>query len=53
MCEILEVAINTQGRLKLGSLSADLGRQSKLSDAELAVFERTRDKNNAQAPGLG
>lgn len=43
--EILEAAINPQGRVKLGSLLADIGRQARLSDEEFAVFEQVRDKN--------
>ena len=42
--EILEAAISPQGRMKLGSLLADMGRQAKLSDAEFAVFEQVRDR---------
>jgi plasmid stability protein len=42
--EILEAAISPQGRVKLGSLLADMGRQAKLSDAEFDVFEHVRDK---------
>ena len=42
--EILEPAVSPQGRVKLGSLLADIGRQARLSDAEFAVFEQLRDK---------
>jgi len=42
--EILEAAISPKGRLKLGSLLADMGRQAKLSDDEFAGFEFVRDK---------
>lgn len=42
--EILESAINPQGRVKLGSLLADMGRRAKLSDEEFAVFEQVRSK---------
>ncbi|MES2842386.1 MAG: plasmid stabilization protein [Pseudomonadota bacterium] len=41
--EILEAAINPRGRVKLGSLLADIGRQARLSDEEFAVFEQARD----------
>ena len=44
VCEILEAAINPRGRVKLGSLLADMGRQARLSDEEFAVFEQARDK---------
>ena len=42
--EILEPAVSPQGRVKLGSLLFDMGRQARLSDAEFAVFEQLRDK---------
>ena len=42
--DILESVISPAGRLKLGSLLADMGRQAKLSDEEFAVFEQVRDK---------
>ncbi|MCK0506014.1 plasmid stabilization protein [Aromatoleum anaerobium] len=42
--EILESAVSPQGRVKLGSLLADMGRQARLSDEEFAVFEQVRDK---------
>lgn len=45
--EILESAISPQGRVKLGSLLADIGRQARLSDAEFSVFEQVRDKTPA------
>jgi len=46
--EILESAISPKGRVKLGSLLADLGRQAQLSDEEFAVFEQVRDKTPAR-----
>ena len=45
---ILESAVSPQGRVKLGSLLADMGRQAKLSDEEFAVFEQVRDKAAAR-----
>ena len=42
--QILESAINPQGRVKLGSLLAEMGRRAKLSDEEFAVFEQVRSK---------
>lgn len=42
--EILESAISPEGRMKLGSLLADMGRQASLSDEEFAVFEQVRDR---------
>lgn len=43
--EILEAAVSPKGRVKLGSLLADIGRQARLSDDEFAVFEQVRDKH--------
>ena len=42
--EILELAVSPEGRVKLGSLLADMGREAGLSDEEFAVFEQLRDK---------
>ena len=42
--EILESAVRPQGRIKLGSLLADMGRKAALKDDEFAVFEQVRDK---------
>lgn len=39
---ILEEAVKPEGRVRLGSLLADIGRQARLSDEEAAVFERVR-----------
>ncbi|MGO2579091.1 MULTISPECIES: Arc family DNA-binding protein [Halomonadaceae] len=46
--EILEAAIAPEGRVKLGSLLADIGKQAKLTDNEFAVFEQVRDKTPAK-----
>jgi plasmid stability protein len=46
--EILESAVNPQGRMKLGSLLADLGRRAKLSVEEFTVFEQVRSKDPAR-----
>ena len=40
MCEILAAAVKPEGRLKLGDMLADIGRKVKLTDEEMAVFER-------------
>ena len=41
---ILESAVSPEGRLKLGSLLADMGRRAKLTDEEFTVFEQVRSK---------
>lgn len=46
--EILESALSPQGRLKLGSLLADMGRRARLTDEEFAVFEQVRSKAPAR-----
>ena len=46
--EILESAVSPAGRVKLGSLLADMGRRAKLSDGEFAVFEQLRSKDPAR-----
>jgi antitoxin FitA len=46
--EILESAISPAGRVRLGSLLADVGRQAKLTDQEFTVFAQVRDKSPAR-----
>lgn len=46
--EILESAVSPQGRVKLGSLLAEMGRRAKLTEEEFAVFEHVRDKTPAR-----
>lgn len=46
--EILAAAVKPQGRVKLGSLLADMGRKARLTDEEFAVFETARDKTPAR-----
>ena len=46
--EILEAAVSPQGRMKLGSLLAEMGRRAKLGDEEFAVFEQVRSKDPAR-----
>ena len=46
--DILESAVSPEGRVKLGSLLADMGRRAKLTDEEFAVFEQVRNKPPAR-----
>ncbi len=46
--EILEATVAPEGRVKLGSLLADIGRQARLSDKEAAEFDEVRDKTPAR-----
>lgn len=41
---LLEEAVKPQGRLKLGSLLADVGRKSKLTDEEVELINQ-RDRS--------
>jgi len=45
--EILESAVSPQGRVKLGSVLADVGRRARLTDEEFRVFEQARNKTPA------
>lgn len=45
---ILAAAVSPEGRVKLGSLLADIGREARLTDEEFAVFEQARDKSPAR-----
>lgn len=46
---ILEEAVKPEGRLKLGSLLAQIGREAKLTDEEASLFDQ-RDKTPAAPP---
>lgn len=46
--EILENAVQPEGRVKLGSLLASIGRKINLSDDEFSIFEQSRDKSPAK-----
>jgi plasmid stability protein len=44
---ILEETVRPEGRLKLGSLLAEIGRRAKLTDEDVAVFAQ-RDRTPAK-----
>ncbi|MGL4574344.1 MAG: FitA-like ribbon-helix-helix domain-containing protein [Burkholderiaceae bacterium] len=46
--DILESAVSPEGRVKLGSLLAGLGKRAKLTDDEFAVFDQVRSKAPAR-----
>lgn len=48
MREILENAVQPEGRVKLGSLLATIGRKINLTDDEFSIFEQNRDKTPAE-----
>ncbi len=41
---ILESAVSPQGRLKLGTLLAGMGRKAQLTAEEFSVFDQVRSK---------
>lgn len=45
---ILANAVKPEGRMKLGSLLAEIGRRASLTDDEAAVFEQIREKTPAR-----
>jgi plasmid stability protein len=44
---ILESAVSGERRVQLGSLLADIGEQTQLTEEEFLVFEHVRDRNSA------
>jgi hypothetical protein len=48
---LLEEAVKPQGRLKLGSMLADIGRKVKLTDEEVALINQ-RDTSAPRAVDL-
>jgi plasmid stability protein len=50
--DILAAAISPEGRLRLGALLADIGRQARLTDEGFALFEHVRDKSPARTVGF-
>jgi len=50
---ILEATVTPEGRVKLGSLLAEIGRQAGLTDEEASVFDDVRDKSPVRDIDLG
>lgn len=48
--DILERTVKPETRVKLGSLLAEIGRRTRLTDEDFAVFEQVRDKTPARSP---
>ena len=46
--EILEDAVQPEGRVKLDSLLARIGRKINLTDDEFSILEQSRDKTPAE-----
>jgi plasmid stability protein len=51
--DILESTVKPEGRVKLGSLLAEIGRRAKLTDEEFAVFEQVRDRRPSKPVNFG
>ena len=51
--DILESAVRPEGRVKLGSLLAEIGRRAKLTDEEFAIFEQVRDRRPSKPVNFG
>jgi plasmid stability protein len=51
--DILESAVRPEGRIKLGSLLAEIGRRAKLTDEEFAIFEQVRDRRPSKPVNFG
>jgi plasmid stability protein len=49
MRNILESAVRPEGRIKLGSFLAEIGRKVRLSDEEFNTFASVRDQRPARA----
>ncbi|NHB92345.1 MULTISPECIES: FitA-like ribbon-helix-helix domain-containing protein [Photorhabdus] len=45
---ILEKSVKAEGRIKLGSMLTEIGRQAKLTDEEFTAIEQMRDKTPAK-----
>lgn len=49
---ILKNTVQPEGRIKLGSILAEIGREADLTDEDFAVIEQVRDKSPAKPPGF-
>lgn len=47
--DILESAVKPQGRVRLGTMLAEIGREVNLTEEEFAIFESARGKTPARA----
>ena len=45
---ILKQSVKPDGRVKLGSILAEIGREVKLTDEEFKLIEQVRDKSPAR-----
>ncbi|HEB92338.1 MAG TPA: Arc family DNA-binding protein [Gammaproteobacteria bacterium] len=49
---ILEESVKAEGRLKLGSMLARIGRQAEVTDEDIESIEKIRDKTPAKPVGF-
>lgn len=49
MRDILKSTVMPEGRVKLGSMLAEMGRKIGLTEEEAAIFDNIRDKTPARA----
>jgi plasmid stability protein len=52
ICAILEMSVRPPGRIRLGTLLAEIGREAGLTEEDCAVFEQVRDKMPAEPSGF-
>jgi plasmid stability protein len=52
MRDILESAVKPQGRIKIGSMLAEIGCKVNMTEEEFAIFEGARDKTPARSASL-
>ena len=45
---ILKDSVQPEGRIKLGSILAEIGREANLTDEDFAIIEQARDKTSAR-----
>ena len=49
---ILKQAVKPEGRIKLGSILAEIGREVALTDKDFEIIEQTRDKTPVKPVGF-
>lgn len=52
MRDILEAAVKPEGRVKLGSMLAKIGRKMNLTNEDFTTFESVREQNHARGARL-
>lgn len=51
--DILEKAAKPEGRVKLGALLAEIGREARLTEEEWVAFEAALERDKASAEAIG